>query len=68
MPAGHKDWTRDEHTLTFNLYCKIPFGRQHSRAPEIIDLAKPLGRFPRLSDTTIPGEKVGVVAVRKIEA
>ncbi|HXG49124.1 MAG TPA: HNH endonuclease [Methylomirabilota bacterium] len=44
MPAGHKDWTRDEHILAFNLYCKIPFGRQHSRAPEIIELAKLLGR------------------------
>ena len=46
MPAGHKDWTRDEHTLTFNLYCKIPFGRQHSRAPEMIDLANPLAVPP----------------------
>ena len=44
MPAKHKDWTRDEHILAFNLYCKIPFGRQHSRAPEIIELAKLLGR------------------------
>jgi putative restriction endonuclease len=46
MPAKHKDWTRDEHILAFNLYCKIPFGRQHSRAPEIIELAKLLGRSP----------------------
>ena len=38
------NWTREEHILTFNLYCKIPFGRQHSRAPEIIELAKLLGR------------------------
>jgi putative restriction endonuclease len=44
MPAKHKDWTREEHILAFNLYCKIPFGRQHSRAPEIIELAKLLGR------------------------
>jgi len=46
MPAKHQDWTRDEHILAFNLYCKIPFGRQHSRAPEIIELAKLLGRSP----------------------
>src|SRR6202050_553904 len=46
MPAKNKDWTRDEHILAFNLYCKIPFGRQHSRAPEIIELAKLLGRSP----------------------
>lgn len=44
MPAKYKDWTRDEHILAFNLYCKIPFGRQHSRAPEIIELAKLIGR------------------------
>jgi putative restriction endonuclease len=44
MRAGHKDWTRAEHILAFNLYCKIPFGRQHSRAPEIIELARLLGR------------------------
>ena len=44
MTAIRKDWTRDEHILAFNLYCKIPFGRQHSRAPEIIGLAKLLGR------------------------
>ena len=46
MPGGHKDWTRDEHIMAFNLYCKIPFGRQHSRAPEVIALAKLLGRSP----------------------
>jgi putative restriction endonuclease len=44
MIAGGKNWTRDEHILAFNLYCKIPFGRQHSRAPEIIELANVLGR------------------------
>jgi putative restriction endonuclease len=45
-PPKHKDWTREEHILAFNLYCKIPFGRRHSRAPEIIDLAKIIGRNP----------------------
>ena len=44
MPAKYKDWTREEHILAFNLYCKIPFGRQHSRAPEIIELANVLHR------------------------
>jgi putative restriction endonuclease len=44
MPSKHKDWTREEHILAFNLYCKIPFGRQHPRAPEVIELAKVLGR------------------------
>jgi putative restriction endonuclease len=44
MPTKHKDWTREEHILAFNLYCRIPFGRQHSRAPEIVHLAELLGR------------------------
>ena len=29
MVAQHKDWTREEHILAFNLYCKIPFGQIH---------------------------------------
>jgi len=29
-----------------NLYCRIPFGRQHSRAPEVIELANALNRTP----------------------
>ncbi len=44
MATKHKDWTHEEHILAFNLYCKIQFGRQHSRAPEIIELGKVLGR------------------------
>lgn len=42
----HRDWSREEHILAFNLYCKIPFGRQHHRAPEVIELAKFLQRTP----------------------
>jgi len=41
-----KSWNRDELILVMNLYCCIPFGRQHSRAPEVIDLAHALGRTP----------------------
>lgn len=39
-----KDWSREEHILAFNLYCKITFGRQHQSAPEVIELAKLIGR------------------------
>lgn len=39
-------WTRDELILAFNLYCKIPFGTIHIHNPEIISLAKILGRTP----------------------
>jgi putative restriction endonuclease len=40
------NWTRDELILAFNLYCKIPFGLIHLRNPEIIRLAKAIGRTP----------------------
>ena len=40
------NWTREELIVAFNLYCKTPFGRIHIRNPEIIALAKTLGRTP----------------------
>jgi len=39
-----KLWTRDELILAFNLYLKLPFGKMHSRNPEIIHLANIVGR------------------------
>lgn len=39
-----ENWTRAEHILAFNLYCKIPFGTIHVRNPKIIELAELLGR------------------------
>jgi putative restriction endonuclease len=44
MARPNSDWTRDEHILAFNLYCKIPFGTIHVNNPRIIQLAKLLGR------------------------
>jgi putative restriction endonuclease len=44
MAGKHKDWTREEHILAFNLYCKIPFGQIHMRNPHVIQLARILGR------------------------
>ena len=41
-----RNWTKNELIIAFNLYCKIPFGRIHNRNPEIIALAKVLGRTP----------------------
>jgi putative restriction endonuclease len=41
-----RDWTREELIVAFNLYCKIPFGRIHIRNPQIIELAKSIGRTP----------------------
>jgi putative restriction endonuclease len=39
-------WAREELIIAFNLYCKIPFGKIHIHNPEIIALAKILGRTP----------------------
>lgn len=39
-------WTREELILALNLYLKLPFGKMHSRTPEIIKLAETIGRTP----------------------
>ncbi len=41
-----KHWTRQELLQAFGLYCQLPFGKMHSRNPEIIRLATKLGRTP----------------------
>lgn len=44
MKEGNKLWTRDELILALNLYLKLPFGRLHSRNPEIVHLAGIINR------------------------
>lgn len=39
-------WTHEQLLLTFNLYCKIPFGKYHQFNPEVITLANLIGRTP----------------------
>lgn len=39
-------WTRDELIEVLKLYCRTPFGRLHSRNPDIIRLAEIIGRTP----------------------
>ncbi len=39
-------WTRDELLLVLHLYARIPFGQQHSRNPQVIELASVVGRTP----------------------
>jgi len=39
-------WTREQLKLAFHLYCQLPFGKLHSRNPEIIQLAELIGRTP----------------------
>lgn len=44
MKDGQKLWTKDELVLAINLYCTLPFGKMHSRNPEIIKLASLINR------------------------
>lgn len=46
MKEGQKLWTKDELVLAINLYCKLPFGKMHSRNEEIKRLADIIGRTP----------------------
>jgi putative restriction endonuclease len=46
MKEGQKLWTRDELVLAINLYCKLPFGKMHSRNTDIINFANLIGRTP----------------------
>lgn len=39
-------WTRQQLLVAFKLYCQMPFGRMHSRNPEIIKYAELIGRTP----------------------
>lgn len=39
-------WSREQLKLAFHLYCQLPFGKLHSRNPEIIELAGVIGRTP----------------------
>lgn len=39
-------WTKEELIVTFNLYLKIPFGKMHRGNPDVIRLAKLIGRTP----------------------
>jgi len=44
MPRNNRLWTRDEFILVLNLYFKLPFGKMHTRNPEIQNLAELMNR------------------------
>ncbi|EKF66460.1 putative restriction endonuclease [Serratia plymuthica A30] len=44
--AAAKLWTREELLIAFTLYSQIPFGKLHSKNPDIIHFAKLIGRTP----------------------
>ena len=39
-------WTREQLLVAFDLYCRLPFGRLHSRNLEIVEVANAIGRTP----------------------
>lgn len=46
MKPGQRLWTENELLLAINLYAKLPFGKMHSRNPQVVELANILGRTP----------------------
>jgi len=40
------NWARNELILAINLYCKTPFGSIHQHNPDVINLARLIGRSP----------------------
>ena len=38
------NWTREQLKLAFHFYCQTPFGKLHSRNPQIVELARLIGR------------------------
>lgn len=41
-----RNWTREEEIVVFDLYCKIPFKKSSKNHPELIRVAKIIGRTP----------------------
>ncbi len=39
-------WTREQLLIAYKLYCEMPFGKMHSRNPEIVRYARLIGRTP----------------------
>jgi putative restriction endonuclease len=42
----HQRWSGRATLAAFSLYCRLPFGKLHARNPDIIELARALGRTP----------------------
>jgi predicted restriction endonuclease len=43
---ANNGWTREQLMVALALYCRIPFGKLHSRNPDIIKYSKLIGRTP----------------------
>lgn len=44
--ATRTGWTRRQLLVAFDLYCRLPFGKMHSRNREIVKLSGMIGRTP----------------------
>lgn len=44
MPNQHNKWTREELILTLSVYFQLPFGRLNHGTPEVMELARIIGR------------------------
>lgn len=41
-----RDWSPKEQLLALRLYCALPFGKLHQSNPDVINIAKAIGRTP----------------------
>lgn len=46
MADKSTNWSREQLLIAFNLYCQMPFGKMHSKNPDIIRFADLIGRTP----------------------
>src|ERR1035437_9118143 len=46
MADKFTNWSREQLLIAFNLYCQMPFGKMHSKNPDIIRFAELIGRTP----------------------
>lgn len=46
MANATTHWTPTQLKLAFNFYCQTPFGKLHSKNPDIVELAQLIGRTP----------------------
>lgn len=46
MGNAAANWTPTQLKLAFNFYCQTPFGKLHSKNPDIVELAQLIGRTP----------------------
>ena len=46
MKASHRKWSREEAIVVLALYCRIPFAKSRQTNPEVVRVARIIGREP----------------------